>query len=68
MEDKPPLLDGSSYKVAISQYFEEMSKLIRDTLKTRWPDLKFSIIMTNPTDLAKKLRKLCVNVHTMLCL
>ncbi|RGB21299.1 hypothetical protein C1646_778429 [Rhizophagus diaphanus] len=54
-----PLLDGLSYKVAISQYLEEMSKLIRDTLA-------LSIIMTIPTDLVKKLRKLCTNVHTML--
>jgi hypothetical protein len=50
MGDKPPLPDGLSYKVAISHYLEEMSKLIRDTLKTRWPDLKFfqhvSIIIT----------------------
>ncbi|PKK68916.1 hypothetical protein RhiirC2_781665 [Rhizophagus irregularis] len=29
IEDKPPLPDGLSYKVAISQYLEEMSKLIR---------------------------------------
>jgi hypothetical protein len=46
IEDKSPLPDDLSYKVAISHYLEEMSKLIRDTLKTRWPDLKFSIIMT----------------------
>ncbi|CAB4441737.1 unnamed protein product [Rhizophagus irregularis] len=39
MEDKPPLLDGLSYKVAISQYLENLLEIL-------WPDLKFSIIMS----------------------
>lgn len=50
MEVKPPLPDGLNYKDAISHYLGEMSKLIKETLKTRWPDLRFfqhvSIIMT----------------------
>ena len=50
MENKPPLPRDLNYKTAITHYLKEMGNLIKETLKTRWPDLVFFqqvlIIMT----------------------
>ncbi|CAG8498590.1 176_t:CDS:2 [Paraglomus occultum] len=57
---KPPLPIGLDFRKAITDYLRQLSKLIKDTLKTRWPGLEFDRhvlkVMTVPAEYNEKAR------------
>ncbi|RGB42798.1 hypothetical protein C1646_682474 [Rhizophagus diaphanus] len=65
--EKPVLPKGINYKKAITDYLKCMGKLIKETIGTKWPHVKFMkqvlIILTVPagfTDQAKAIMRECI--------
>ncbi|KAF0454154.1 actin-like ATPase domain-containing protein [Gigaspora margarita] len=68
-EDKPPLPVGLDYRKCVSDYFSELTKLIKNTISTRWPGVNFyrdvKFIFTVPLDFsegAKDIVRYCVSL------
>uniref|UniRef100_U9TFC6 Uncharacterized protein n=1 Tax=Rhizophagus irregularis (strain DAOM 181602 / DAOM 197198 / MUCL 43194) TaxID=747089 RepID=U9TFC6_RHIID len=65
--EKPVLPKGINYKKAITDYLKCMGELIKETIATRWPNVKFMeqvlIILTVPavfSDQAKAIMRECI--------
>ncbi|CAB4441971.1 unnamed protein product [Rhizophagus irregularis] len=65
--EKPVLPKGINYKKAITDYLKCMGKLIKESITTRWPNVKFMeqvlIILTVPegfSDQAKAIMRECI--------
>ncbi|RIA97899.1 hypothetical protein C1645_751090 [Glomus cerebriforme] len=66
--EKPELPKGINHKKAITDYLKSMGKLIKETINTRWPNVKFLeqvlVIVTVPaefSDQAKAIMRECVH-------
>ncbi|PKY24631.1 hypothetical protein RhiirB3_472093, partial [Rhizophagus irregularis] len=65
--EKPVMPKGINYRKAIVDYLKCMGKLIKETIGTRWPNVKFMdhvlIILTVPagfSDQAKAIMRECI--------